>query len=315
MKYLSLLFFTCLITSSYSQNNGSSYVESFQDKILIKANIDTQTESYSIQNNDSENFSLTANNTFKFTLSANYEFLGLSISLSPKDKNLPYNTSFQDYQARIFVKQWIQNLQYRRVNGFYRDDELPSNNITTFKDFKSISWNAATSYVLNPNFSLKHVLFNTEWQQRSTGSLIPTLRYGYQRISDRINGVTEAQNIYSLSLASEYYYTWVIEEHWFITPAVSPELGLRYYNYYLGNIKDRNTVLTTALNLGLYFGYTSSKIVAGANFNFDSKASNAKTKTNILSDRSYAKLYFGYRFDPPKTLKRKVDWIKNRKKR
>jgi len=318
MKYSLPALLMCLAVYSYSQEtklNDSTYFTSFKHKIMLKANINTQTESYSIQKNDTENFGLTANNEIKFTLTANYEFLGLSVSFSPKARNLPYKTAFQDIQTRFFIKQWIQNFQYRRVSGFYRDGEILEGVQEEFPNFKTISWNGATSYVMNPNFSLKNVLFNTEWQRKSAGSFIPTLHYGYQRISDRIEGNKEVQNIYSVALATDYYYTWVIEKNWFITPAISPAIGLRYTNYSLGEINEQNTLFTTALNLGLYFGYNSPKLVAGANFNFDSKASNAKTKTNIISDRSYAKLYFGYRFNAPSSLAKRVKWLKNKFKK
>ncbi|MEJ6791238.1 MAG: hypothetical protein QNK89_00465 [Lacinutrix sp.] len=59
---------------------------------MLKANINTQTESYSLQNSETENFNLTANTIFKFTASANYEFIGLSIGFSLKDRNLPYKS-------------------------------------------------------------------------------------------------------------------------------------------------------------------------------------------------------------------------------
>ena len=123
------------------------------------------------------------------------------------------------------------------------------------------------------------------------------------------------QNFYNISIASEYYYTWVIENNWFVTPAISPAIGLRFSDYNLNEVSEQNTLFTTALNLGLYFGYTSENIVAGANFNFDSKASNAKTKTNIVSDRSYAKLYFGYRFNAPSALEKRMKWLKNKVKK
>jgi len=271
MRVLFLQFFICFTVIGYSQDN-SSFITSFKHKIMLKANINTQTESYSIQKSDTENFSLAANTIFKFTASANYEFIGLSIGFSPKDRSLPYKSSFQDITLRLFLNQWIQNMQYRRVRGFYREGEILNGQQEEFPDFKTTSWNGATSFVINPNFSLKHVLFNTEWQRKSTGSLIPTLRYGYQRFSDKIDGNKEAQNIYSIALASDYYYTWVIENNWFVTPSVSPAIGIRYTDYNLAEVNEQNTLFTTALNLGLYFGYTSENIVAGANFNFDSRS-------------------------------------------
>jgi len=318
MKNTFLLFFIMFTVFCFSQEIkkiDTNYITSFKHKIMLKANIDTQTESYSIQNNATENFSLTANNNFKFALSANYEFLGLKIAFSPRDRNLPYKTAFRDIAARLFIKQWIQTLQYRRVRGFYRDGEILQGEQKEFPDFKTISWNGATSYVLNPNFSLKHVLFNTEWQRKSAGSFIPTVRYGYTRISDRVVGLKEAQNTFNVSLAADYYHTWVIENNWFVTPSISPAIGLRFSNYSLDEINEQSTLFTTSLNLGLYFGYTSANMVAGANFNFDSKATNAKTKTNIISDRSYAKIYFGYRFKAPSGLKKRVKWVKDKIKR
>ncbi len=307
MKFFSIIFSLLIFNILQSQEFDS--VVSFSDDLLVKVNVNTQNESFSIQDDSEENFTIGANNVYRLEVSANYKFLGLSIGFSPGNGNSNFKSSFLDYQLRLFLGQWIQNFQYRKVQGFYEESVILNEESLQFPHLKTTNWNGATSYVLNPRLSLKHLLYLTEWQRESAGSLIPTLKYGYNKLSGQFGDEKLFQNNFDIALVSSYYYTWVVKRNWFISPSLSPALGVRFSS---DESDEKDTFVTKALNFSLQFGYTNDRISAGASFSFDSNSVSEDVRENVINDKSYASIYFGYRFNPPRYLKEKVEWI-NRK--
>ena len=287
---------------------GQNSVLSFRENLLVKSNINTQNESFSIQNNN-QSILVNANNTYRLEVGANYKFLGLKIGFSPSSRSSDFKSKFLNSQLNIFLKQWIQSFEYRKVQGFYQDNNAQL--LAQFPDLKTTSWLGTTSYVLNNNFSLKHLTHLNEWQRETAGSFVPTLKYGFNRLSNSIDYQKVAENSFDVSFAPAYYYTWAFKEHWFISSSIAPALGVRFTTEKLNNITNKDTFISRALDLTLQFGYTSETISAGASFNFDSNAINKDLTQSMVNDKSYASLYFGYRFTPPNFLKRTVEHIES----
>ncbi|WP_103070526.1 DUF4421 family protein [Aquimarina sediminis] len=321
MKTILLLAIILCLEPIFGQNKkeqDSTGILSFVDKMVTKVNIDTQSESFSIIRGATDEFKIRTNNQYKLSLSLDYEFLGISIGFAPKflpdnnDDGLRGKSSFTDYKFRFFFGNWTQSVQYTKNQGFYVEntvDFVPNwirgqDAYIQFPNLKTIFWGGSTSYVLNPKFSLRNVTYNTEWQRKSAGSLIPTLHYGYNRKSNTTNGEKTFENNYDVRLAADYYYTWVIYKNWFAAPYISPSLGIRYTSYNVGTNIEKFTALTTFLNSGLQVGYSSRKIVFGANFNFNKSWIKEDEKTTVNNNKVFAKVYFGYRFEPPKFVRK-----------
>ena len=304
MKHCLVVFILLSCTVVVGQNS----VLSFRENLLVKSNINTQNESFSIQNNN-QSILVNANNTYRLEVGANYKFLGLKIGFSPSSRSSDFKSKFLNSQLNIFLKQWIQSFEYRKVQGFYQDNNAQL--LAQFPDLKTTSWLGTTSYVLNNNFSLKHLTHLNEWQRETAGSFVPTLKYGFNRLSNSIAYQKVAENSFDFSFAPAYYYTWAFKEHWFISSSIAPALGVRFTTEKLNNITNKDTFISRALDLTLQFGYTSETISAGASFNFDSNAINKDLTQSMVNDKSYASLYFGYRFTPPNFLKRTVEQIES----
>jgi hypothetical protein len=306
---LILLLFCSLLQA---QSTGGSDIVSFADKLLLRANINTQSESFSIIDNE-ENYTIEALNSFRLQLSANYKFVGFSIGFSPKSKNSDYKSKFFESQLQFFIKkQWIQTFNYSKVEGFYFENVQTLDIEAQFPNLKSTSWTGQTAYVYNKNYSLKHLSHQNEWQQYSSGSFVPSLKYGLNRISDTVDNEKYIQNNFDITLAPAYYYTWCLQENWFVSPNVSPALGIRFSKDKTATTEVSSTYFTKALSVGLQFGYTSNKISAGATFNFNSNSINGSTTRELTNDKNYANLYFAYRIDPPAFLERAVTKISDK---
>tara|TARA_R110002050_G_scaffold18067_2_gene52925 strand:- start:1 stop:552 length:552 start_codon:yes stop_codon:yes gene_type:complete len=155
----------------------SVYRKSFSDKIIIKGNIDTQTDFYSLKSKeDTSTFMIRSNNEFRLFLSLDYEFIGVSIGFAPdfisnnEDDFLKGESSFTDYKFRFFLGNWVQGLQYSKIKGFYVENtydyaqewEKGVDPYIQFSNLTAKTWGMSTSYIFNPKFSYRNILYQTE---------------------------------------------------------------------------------------------------------------------------------------------------------
>ena len=305
MKHTFLIVILLLVTTSHGQD-----IISFSNKMLVKVDFNKQSESFLITNEGDRSFIAEANNVYKLKFSANYSFFGLSVNFSPSSARGSNQSKFRNIQLRLFLKQWLHTLEYRKVQGFYQESTNLNTTLAALPHLKTTSWTGSTSYTLNDAFSLKHLVALNEWQRTSAGSLVPTLNYGFNRLSDYNEAGKYIQNNYDISISPSYYYTRTIHTNYFVTGGIAPALGVRFSEEKKANSTESFSFLTKALNFKLQFGYTSVHISTGAIFNFDSTEASKATARNFVNDKSYASLYFGYRFDPPAFLKRSSKWVK-----
>ena len=329
---ISFVVFFITIGVSYGQKaNDSTSIISYVDKIIVKVNLDTQTDAYFLSNkSDNSNVSLLPNTNERITLSLDYEFLGLSVSFAPKffsennDEDLKGKSSFTNYQFRFFLGNWTQSLEYSNIGGFYIEntqDFIPDwiigkDPFIQFPNLKVISWGGSTSYVFNPKFSLRNVVYQTEWQRKSAGSFIPKLVYNYTRFSNKTADDPVTEKAYDVQLAASYYYTWVIHKNWFVAPFISYSLGVRFSNSIEEEsgitIQAKNQYLLNTLETGLQLGYSSRKIIFGANMNIHASQYNEDKNSSISNGKVFAKVYLGYRFDAPKFVKKPFKWFNSK---
>lgn len=296
-------------------------IVNYTDKIIIKANIDTRTDAFFYRNKEEDTrLHLKPNNRYRLFLSLDYEFIGVSVGLVPKflgansDENLKGESSFTDYQFRFFLGRWVQGLTYSKVSGYYvrnTKDFAPnwiegSNPYIQFNNLFSKVYGMSTSYVFNPNFSYRNIVYQNEWQKKSSGSLIGSLYYDYNIFDLNEVDVINREKFFNVRLAPTYYYTFVLHDNWFLSANLSPSLGLRFSKTESGvedNLRiENNTYVTRRLGGGINLGYSSKKIIYGLNVNFSADWYNEDDVSTTENDQFYGILYFGYRFDPPKAL-------------
>ncbi|MER3319085.1 MAG: DUF4421 family protein [Allomuricauda sp.] len=296
-------------------------IVNYTDKIIIKANIDTRTDAFFYRNKEEDTrLHLKPNNRYRLFLSLDYEFIGVSVGLVPKflgansDENLKGESSFTDYQFRFFLGRWVQGLNYSKVSGYYvrnTKDFAPnwiegSNPYIQFNNLFSKVYGMSTSYVFNPNFSYRNIVYQNEWQKKSSGSLIGSLYYDYNIFDLNEVDVINREKFFNVRLAPTYYYTFVLHDNWFLSANLSPSLGLRFSKTESGvedNLRiENNTYVTRRLGGGINLGYSSKKIIYGLNVNFSADWYNEDDVSTTENDQFYGILYFGYRFDPPKAL-------------
>ncbi|MGK0385403.1 MAG: hypothetical protein ACI849_000004 [Patiriisocius sp.] len=122
---LLLLSFSSIALSQNETSKDTLAILSFADKVMVKVNVDTQTDSYVDRDNTSSDLRLSANNNYRLTLSLDYKLVGFSFGFSPRfissnnDDDLKGKYSFSDYQFRGFLGKWTQEVYYKKSQGFY----------------------------------------------------------------------------------------------------------------------------------------------------------------------------------------------------
>ncbi|MBF4470644.1 MULTISPECIES: DUF4421 family protein [Flavobacterium] len=326
------LFFAILLLGNgtvfgQKKERDSSKFVFYPDEILIRTNLSTQTDSQILEDKNGGNLDLETNNNYKVFLSADYKFIGFSYGFYPqfiggnKDEDVKGKSKFSEYNFRFFLGKWLQTVDYSRIKGYYianTQDFLPDWKpdiapYIQFPDLKITKYGMSTSYIFNPNFSLKSITSFTEWQKESAGSFIPTLIYDYKKISLETDILKTYQNEYDVSVGIGYFYNFIIHKKFYVAPNLTTALGVKFLNSTTDELgiqkKEKHDYFLTTLTGGLRLGYNSDRILFGVNFNFNSSFYNESKNQVVSNGGSFGLLYFGYRFDAPKFISKPVNKI------
>lgn len=301
----------------------------YPDKIMLRANLSTQADSYILQDKTTSDLFLETNSNYKLFLSVDYKFIGFSYGFYPhfiggnNDEDTKGKSTYSDYNFRFFLGKWLQTVQYSKTRGYYVENMTDYNPdweegkypYILFPNLKNVQYGMSTSYIFNPKFSLKSIYSFTEWQKESAGSFIPTLAYDYNTISFDAGGILSKQNEFDVRIAASYFYNFIIHKRFYIAPNLSPSIGVKFMNSKSTETDiqqtEKNTYFTKHLEGGLKIGYNTERILFGASFNFNESWYN-ESKTAVVSNtKVYGFLYFGYRFDAPKFISKPVNKINN----
>ncbi len=304
-----------------SKKVDSLAIESFADKFVVKLNVDTATDTYTIINRtDGSKLSIAPNNNYRLFLSLDYQFFGFSYGFSPSifeatnDEDTKGESSFSDFKFRAALGQWIQGFQISSTKGYYVEntgDFLPDwregiDPYIQIPDFTSKIYGMSTSYNFNPNFSFRNLLYQTEWQKKNAGSFIPSLFYSYDLYTYTIDNEKTKDEILPVRLELAYYYTFVVKENWFLAGNLAPALAVNFSKNTVSNnnIETVSHATEFAQSLGgaLQMGYASKKIIFGGGFHFDLNNYDTDTFSTVINNKTYGFIYFGYRFNAPKFI-------------
>lgn len=325
------LILTCLNFCSFlfaQTDSINKTVISYDDKIALRVNFDTNIENYVISSKELNiKPRLELNNQINTTVGLDYKIISAAVSFSPKffpgnNNDLKGKSSFTSYIFRFFPKNIIQTLSYTNSKGFYitntRDFvsqwQKGKDPYLTFPNLRIQSFSGSTSYIFNNNFSLKGIYYQKEWQMESSGSFVPSLNYEYLIFSDSQNSVKSRENQLNISLDAGYHYNYVITKHINIAPFLYAGLGKKWSNYrddVTQNEREKQNYFTQNFGGGLHLGYNSPRIFFGSKFNY-SGSHYKDSGSNIINNNFYILVFLGYRLSPPSKMKKMYDKIQDK---
>ncbi|SDQ24091.1 DUF4421 family protein [Flagellimonas zhangzhouensis] len=317
LRYSFILFALIFIEQSFGQEDENR-IKSYVDQLAFGVDFSTDLSEYVLHNNDL-NFHLVSNNDVKMTMRMSYKFLDISFGFAPgflpgnDDDELKGESSFTEYSVNLFPKQFVQNLFYRRMKGFYvenTEDFFPlwqegTDPYFQFSDLKSIEWGGYTGFVLNKDFSLRALLSRQEWQMESSGSFVPALRYDFTKMTNPFDdGSYGKENQVDLRADLGYYYNWVVTSNVNIAPYVRAGIGPKFSKYTLDGVVEKNSYFVFDYGAGFQVGYNTDKLYMGVRGNYNGYSYKSEEENTITNNLWHGLFFVGYRFNAPEKLKK-----------
>lgn len=325
-----IFFFLPLISWAQLQEDYSEggYFLKMNNTLNLRLDLDNDVRSFEYDLGD-QVYSIEPNTNLRLGVAFNYRFISLKIGFSPKflqadDSSLKGKTNIFKLALNIFYKDFYQNFDFNKVKGYYVNSlELPTlndiqndNEYIILPDLKTMSITGTTWYRFNENYSFKAVINQNEIQTKSTGSFIPSLYYGYFEITDE----TTPQDIKSFFVLANagYYHTFVFSKNWYSNLGLSLGMGPEFNKLITRYSEDEPEVITHHTDLAVNvssqigLGYNSTRFYGGTSLNGSATHRDEKSVIQFDSVRGYFKIYFGYRFDAPKSFETAMDWLESK---
>lgn len=325
-SYLLLLVSTSIIFSQENTNlSGEAYYQTKGEKLNVKFEIDNDIESFKFDDGITS-YNVVPNTNLRTSISAHTRFVTLRIGYAPnflagKDADKKGNTKVFKANLDIFMKNWMQTLEFSSVKGYYLDQIRDPNNILSFDEtdyfilpgLKSIELRGTTSYKLNKNLSFKALFKQTDVQLISSGSFIPSLTYQYLKLENKNN--PQELRSFDIILNTGYYYTYVINHKWYTNLGLAPGLGYEFNKLttHLADSEDVNKSNEVIFNIQtlIGLGYNSGNFFSGINLRGIATTRDEDSIVQFNTVRGIFHLFVGYRFNTPKFVEQSFDWIED----
>jgi Domain of unknown function (DUF4421) len=303
----SFIFFFLGIFFGFAQKDSipNPYVKSYDDKVTASIyyfDISNNFDVIFFADGKDQYVNLEPNRREQIGANLSYSFIDLSYGFSPDffDVNKDNSDSkLFSLNTRIYLKKWMQSVVFINQKGFYIGGEDIN---LQFPRLRTTKIGGSTSYVFNDNFSFKTLANQKEWQTKSAGSFIPNFSLYYTNIDLNDNNSNNTSDIFLFSLAPSYYYNLVISHKLLLSAGFTAGIGI--------NSLDEDVSGIYELGSSLKIGYNTDSFFTFVDYNYTNFIQSASTKIRLNDDVLMFKVTLGYRFNPPKKVKKMLSKIK-----
>jgi hypothetical protein len=318
--------------SLFQKNDANKYILRYDSVISVRINANSEIDFFEIKG-EGFHYDIRPNISISNKISVHYRFISLGVSFTPNylpgnnDNDLQGETKTFSMGLELHPNNWIQELRYTRIKGFYLYNTREYNPkwssgkdpYITFPDLSVQYFRGSTGYKFNPNFSISAISSLTERQIKSAGSFIPILNYDYHKIDNKtgnpLQQTSQTTNNFSLIASFGYIYTLVLSSKFYASAGIFPGGGFQYIHLlthqYNEDFKTNYTDPVFRLAEKAAIGYNSKKFFTGAEISL-SQASHVQNNSSVQTSatRAYFQVFLGYRFNAPSFIKRETDLIK-----
>lgn len=316
-------------TKGYNPNYRVNYF----DKMIFQVELNTNNDNFYIQNlsySKNRNKSFVPNNFLRTKFSFDYKFLGLNFSISPnflqseKDPRKG-ETKILDLGFKFFYTDRLrQEVTFKTIKGFYLEDLDTFEPLEIFSELEIKTIGGKTFFVVNKNFSYRSFESMTERQIKSNGSIIPSISYYFNNLETNQN-TGKNFNLKSIKSFDTYFqlgymHNFILHKKWFATIGVHPGIGLNKSTNYFTNALNEDFTKTSSFNVNynidanIAIGYNNKDFFTGLKSTYRNYDYNNKNTTEIKTERTNFGIYFGYRFNETKTMKKAFEYIERKLK-
>ena len=323
-KYITIFAFMCsamaqaqeaVVTDTIKKKRVSNeYIELYDDYVKVRLGFSNSFNSFHIKDDaDNLDFTLAPNQRLKTTLTFIYKFIEFDIGYTPefirfnKDDASKGKTSYYNLGTRFYFGKWLQSLQYSKTKGFYVDkDDVGTTENILFPNFQVTRYGGSTAYSFNPNFSLRSIFLQSEWQKKSAGSFVPSISYNFTQIK---NDDPSKDNVIDVAMGPAYYYNWIIKDRFMVAPGIYGGVGYNHTKTVYDDATPDEVVdgLSLQTQLRLTLSYNSEKFYTGATASLNTFYYDADPKIHLQDRQQFFEFYVGYRFKGPDRINKILD--------
>ncbi|MEL4307162.1 DUF4421 family protein [Joostella sp. CR20] len=284
------------------------YIKKFNSLVGIKLSFIDVSNSFDYYNQgDKTTYDIIPNLKQRLAVGFQYRFIEFGFGFSPTF--LPGNKSKDNDDSEIYnlnfrgiYKGLIQTLSFYHQTGFTISSSDGDYNAPHFETNKI---QGSTAFSLNDNFSYRATIGQREWQAKSAGSFIPKVAYDYTNFVMQSSGFEHNAQSANIGLIPGYQYSYVINDHMFISAGGAIGVGLNYNNF------GGNGIFTTLFNMSAnaVFGFNLNRYFGGIHADFSKLKYNGHNHIQLDDNITYIDVYVGYRFKAPKLLTKTADKI------
>jgi len=336
MKFFISAFLLVVVSLSVSpvfgqvEEEDREYFETFPDHITARFYLSQKYTALKFQDRaEGQDYLFWPNTTLNHGIGATYKWFTLNLAYGFEVLNPDLgqgNTQYLDLQAHAYPETFVLDFFGQFYNGYhlapqgfaapagdryYVDPELDVTKIGVF-------W----QYLFNnKKFSFRAAFLNNEWQKISAGSWMAGFEfYAGRAMTDNqmlpptmvLNPERNFRTIRFFEIGPNvgYAYTLVIKKHFFITGAVSGNLGFGYSQLeWLEGHRNTEWGVNPNVFLRAFAGYNSEKWSINANIVHNQvRLMGNQQIDNTIMTGNY-RLNFVYRFLPGPQLKKYIDVI------
>ena len=296
--------------------NDTAWIESMENRMSIKFSINNIYEKFQLVTSSNE-IKLSPNIKTNGRVNLNYKSIALAFQFSPNflpgngDEDTKGKTKSLELWTLLTHGKWFANVSYSSVRGYFLENtrdylsSQPGNTFLTFPDLCFVAYALSFGYRVNPNFSIKNILTQTERQLKSAGSIVPGINVRYFIIDDKSTiqpgRATQKSSNLELGIGAGYIYTFVFKKSFYLSGGIRP--GMSYINTKLmtrfsaGNIEtEQNNLAFRSDELGA-IGYNSSNFFIGLDIAVSGENyQQENTSVTNYDTRLFYEFFTGFRF-------------------
>ena len=307
--------------TNVQKSADSTWIEKFDDKIIIKGTIINTADALVAQGDGFKNV-ISPNPSERFRTYFNYRFISFYLDYIPhflpgnNDNDVKGKTKGTGFGTNLNFRTWFADVGFSKTKGYYlentkdfRPDWKPGDPYFQIPDLYVTSFEGDIGYNTNPRLSLIASSFQTERQLKSAGAFLPKLSFGYHIIDNRTPGTFSTQKSSHLQglLGAGYQHTLVLSKSVYLTGAFTPSFG-----YIFSSVLTRETAQRyTFSNRGpiyqwdgkLGIGYNGHKVFGGTYLTAVSSTYGQGLTTAVdQSGTVFLQIFLGIRLSAPRFM-------------
>jgi hypothetical protein len=340
-RFMSILFFVLVLPhilfaqikteplGTYKHKLPDSlYIIKYDTLLHLQSSIFANNMEYHLKYNKDFELRLSPNNINSLSFGFSYRYLDLGLSFTPqflgKGDALKGESDKFTLAFGFSMHRFRLSFDLTSVKGFYLKNSadfgmgrsLPDSPFLLFPNLQVAYFSTLLQYNMNPKFSTSALVGASEVQAVTAWTITPTMQFATYRFNSNADSVAvETEQTYStdLNLILPVLVTWVFSPKVSASIGGGPSIGVDFFKSVALNAESKvvltkGTKVSTGLSFQTAFSYHKERFYTGIESRYRIYGHKFEDLERLSKQYSYFQVYFGYRLNAPRFMKKSLDW-------